>query len=319
MRALQCWSTLLAALVARDEAIAKVCNFKVFNIANLSRLIATGAPGSVDYYTSKLCSYRNNADPSNYSAYHHRVEVVINSPGTLVAICRVHYSAMYQHMMYLMAQNNLADAKFYCALLGRIVLTTCKVMVVRDLLFVGNPKADQKRSRYLRQLTVPIGRIAPPRANLLAAVAELPVGGSGVTPFEADVRTVFSAEKRVHDSNLDVQYPPPPPVPVTRTLLYSGANTPNVDAFDQRNRGYQFSVKTRCEIEVSSMVTMLNNLGCNAENPFHLFLAVPQDIFEDCINAQALYTDVPPPTGEDSAFVNAAVLQYVIRLPKSIT
>jgi len=168
--ALHCWSTLLAALTARDEAIGKVNDFRAFNLANLSLFLLTGAPGTVDYYISKLCSYRNNADLSDYDDYHHRVEVVINSPGTLVAICRVHYNVMYAHMVYLRAQNRQEEAKFCCALLGRIVLTTCAVMVVRDLRFNGTPNAEKRKKRYLRQLTLPMGRIAPPCADLLEEV-----------------------------------------------------------------------------------------------------------------------------------------------------
>ncbi len=320
----------MAALTARDEAIGKVNNFRTFNLANLSLLLVTGAPGTVDFYTSKLCSYRNDADPSDYDDYHHRAEVVINSPGTLVAICRVHYNVMYAHMVYLLAENMQEEAKVYCALLGRIALTTCAVMVVRDLRFNGTPNADQRRTRYLRQLTLPMGQIAPPCADLLVASAALPAGGSGVTPFPAAVRSAFAASaanKRARDDSVQAQFPSLPvlPGPVTRTLLYSEVNVLNVDAFDQRNRGYQFSVKTRREIDVASMYTMLIDRGCNAENPFHLFLAVPQDIFDDCIHAVALNTDnVPPPTHDkptigQRTYVNSAVHQYVLRIPKSIT
>jgi len=145
-----------------------------------------------------------------------------------------------------------------------------------------------------------------------------------VTPLPPAVRTTSAASKRAcgNSDNVQAQYSPlpVPPGPVTRTLLYSEVNVPNVDAFDQRNRGYQFSVGTRHEIDVASMYTMLIDRGCNAKNPFHLFLAVPQDIFDECIHAVALNTDnVPPPTNDQRAFVNGAVHQYVISIPKCIT
>eukprot|EP00598_Pedospumella_elongata_P009229 CAMPEP_0185002044 /NCGR_PEP_ID=MMETSP1098-20130426/72756_1 /TAXON_ID=89044 /ORGANISM="Spumella elongata, Strain CCAP 955/1" /LENGTH=440 /DNA_ID=CAMNT_0027529461 /DNA_START=240 /DNA_END=1562 /DNA_ORIENTATION=- len=317
VRALQSWHTLLAAIDVRNEAIARIENFKVFNLANLSLLIASGRQETVDHYTSKLCSYRNNADPNNYLTYHYKFNVEINSWGTLVAICRTHYKAMYEHMTSLLEQNRADEAGFYFELLGRTALTMCTVMVARDLRFVGNPLVLVRRHQYLRRLRLPLGRIAPPSVNLLADVLELPLAApADLEPFPANT-TTRTAGKRALDDCIPV-LAHEPPVPTERDLLSTEGNIP-VKAFDKRNRGFQFTVDKTRNMEFTPMETLLNGLGCSAEQPLHLFLAVPQEIFDSWVHTQSLVkTTGPPLTPENRAFINNRVHQYVIRIPKDV-
>lgn len=228
---------------------------------------------------------------------------------------------MYAHMESLLAGGLNKEAEYYFQLLGRTALTRCTVMVARDLNFTGKVTAKAKKHQYLRRLDLPLGRIAPV-ADLLATAAALPApstGEIGLTHWVSHgpgVKTA-TATKRAHEASTHVSLPPPLSMPVQRTLWYSEEYFPNVNAFDQRNRGYQFTLNSTPHIQYTPMVSMLNTLDCTPVMPFHLFLAVPQDSFDKWLSAQEVQkSDLSVLTDADKAFIATPVRQYVVRILK---
>jgi hypothetical protein len=244
-------------------------------------------------------------------------EVCAVSEGTWQRLCRVHYERIYAYTMKKSTGSvaDIGEASYYFGLLVRTALTEVPVLVTRDVsaASASDVSSPQKRSDFNYALRLDRGATVPVSATTFAGtIAALPVGDSGLDPEPAG--KVSGAAKRARQENAFTA-----PREVTRTLYYTTPDSALLHSFDQRNRGYQCTLSNQREIQYTPMMHLLQRTGCNTPgNPFHLFLAVPQEKYHDWIHQQAVVrteAGAAALTADELETFHAQVHQYVIRIP----
>lgn len=314
MRHLKSWFLVHKAIEARNHAIRSI-DFRKFDLSNLPMDIV-GSPNAVEDYTSKLCVYFNDTDPSIYHQYLISTKVKLASNLLLYKIVMLRYEDMFRHLKSLYDEKeSRSGAGFYFQLIGRIALTERPSFVVRDLnLYKDLPRSRKHESLFTMRLE--LGTVAPPEHDLLSRVMDLAHSTFQLTQFpstdgEADqpqsIDDIIAAcDAEVHSTD----------AVRSRWLYYTSSNFANIDAFDGKNRGYQFTVSSTHKMRTAQMIPFLDAVGATRENPFHLFLAVPDYIFPSVTTTQTLEgTKKNPLTDAIRADIDARVRQYIIRIP----
>lgn len=277
-------------------------------------------------YREELCAYHNDSDPVEYDTYHHGVQVTFVAPGTLAAICRMRYNLLYSHVESEIDSEGRTSRKAISDfhLLARTALSECPQLVIRNLQYApANPRAHYSVKRHvsLRRLdyTERAKVTVLPTAELLATVAkELPSGEPGVSEWESlqpltTQNAIISVNESVYATRFD------PPRPLNRSFLCADDIYGQVDGFDQRNRGYKFTLHPPYELQYTLLMEFLTQIGASPENPFHFFFAVPQENFDKwTAPLSVVKSELPEITCENQAFIAASLRQYVVCIPKSL-
>lgn len=315
------WAILIDAIKDRDTAIKQI-DFNDFNLYDREKVLDSNS--NCLSYSSKLCAYSNVCNPADYVAYGMGLKVELVSEATLHMICKTRYNRMYAHMISRLSEGGegvRAEAGYYFQLIALTALTQLTEFVVRDVNFpIPLPSAAIRRNQYLYRFTVGLGRISPSRQDVITEITNCAaVNNNGLAAFNPAVSSTSAAAKRSHDLAFPVGGAPVVAGPVNRTLFYAPAGYANIDAFDAVNRGYQFTISGSHSIQYDAMRTFLTSIHASAQNPFHLFVGVPQDIFDSWISPQTLSKANPPPlTAANRTYINNRVRQYVIRIPNTL-
>jgi hypothetical protein len=294
-------------------------DFDKFSYLREAKNLSTSDPDT-RYYANTLLTYHNTTDPRedefNYEA---GTEVRAISPGTLLCIGWERYHAMYAHMTELIAEETYPSTKRavnFFEILARAALAEIPILIVRDLNAAAAAKPATRKSAFLYHLHLDRAAVVPV-ADTEGRLLSLPGGDSGLQALPSGLLTAIKRTQAMIDAVEMPEYPRTRPA--TRQLYYSEATCPVLHAFDQRNRGYRFTLSESHVIQYTPVVALLDRLGCSPEQPFHLFLAVPQGRFDTwtrlptLVRSEAGAVDL---TAEEVAAFYERVRVYVVRIPE---